>query len=185
MSLLMDILGGSDSLMHTRLRDDLGLVYASWFYQTFKWKAGMLVGYIGCKGDNTARAIEETTEIMRALRTHVPEHDLEQKRLDALNGFVFNVDTPAALAEAYSRYHMRKEPLDTLERIQDAFMSASREELRTLANRFLDPTRLQVFVVGDKTIQVPHKGTPRVTLEEDLKSLAKKLDLPFKEIPLR
>jgi predicted Zn-dependent peptidase len=181
----MDILGGSDSLMSTRLRDDLGLVYAAWFYQTFKWKAGVLVGYIGCKGDNTARAIEETTRIMTALRKTVPEDELEQKRLDALNGFVFNVDTPAALVEVYGRYEMRKEPLDTLERIQDAFMSASQEELRIFADRFLDPRELQIFVVADKSIRVSEEGAPEVTLEDDLESLAKKLGLPFKEIPLR
>ena len=60
----------------------------------------MLTGYIGSKGDNTANAIEETVKIMTTLQEDVPEEKLEQKRLDALNGFVFNVDTPAALAEA-------------------------------------------------------------------------------------
>jgi hypothetical protein len=32
------------------------------------------------------------------------------------------VDTKAELVDVYGRYHLRKEPLDTLERIQDAFM---------------------------------------------------------------
>ncbi|MDY6952385.1 MAG: pitrilysin family protein, partial [Thermodesulfobacteriota bacterium] len=82
MSLLMDILGGRDSLLSTRLRDDLGLVYAAWFYQAFKWKAGMLIGYIGSKGDNTAKAVEETVKTMTTLQEEVPEEELEQKRLD-------------------------------------------------------------------------------------------------------
>lgn len=185
MNLLMDIFGGGDSLMATRLRDDLGLVYAAGFYQTFKWKAGMLVGYIGCKGDNTARAVEETIQIMTTLRKEVPEQKLEQKRLDALNSFVFNVDTPAALSEAYARYRMRGEPLDTLEKIQDAFMGATREELRNLADRLLDNRELQVFVVGDKTTSVKRDGEADITLQEDLKSLAEKLGLPFREMALR
>jgi zinc protease len=183
--LLMNIFGGSDSLMYTRLRADLGLVYSGWFSQTFKWKAGFLVGYIGCKGDKTGQAIEETVKIMTALRNAVPEKDLEQKRLDSLNSFVFNVDTPAALAEAYSRYHMRKEPLDTLERIQDAFISATREELEVLAKKLLDQKKLQVFVVGDKKTGVRKKEGREVTLEEDLKALSKKLGLPYEEIELR
>jgi predicted Zn-dependent peptidase len=185
MSLLTDILGGRDSFMSTRLRDDLGLVYAAWFYQAFKWKAGMLIGYLGSKGDNTARAIEETVSIMTALQEEVPEEELEQKRLDALNSFVFNVDTPAALVEAYGRYHMRGEPLDTLGRIQDAFLEATGEELRALSRRFLDPDLLQVFVVGDKTTRVNKKGGSPITLEKDLTRLAEKLSLPFREIPLR
>jgi len=185
MSLLMDIFGGADSLMYTRLRDDLGLVYAAGFYQTYKWKAGVLIGYIGCKGDKTGEAILETVDIMNGLRNDVPKKDFEQKKLDALNSFVFNVDTPAELVEAYSRYYIRQEPLDTLERIQDAFISASREELRDLARKYLEPRKLQVFAVGDKTTKVEGKEGFEVTLEQDLKALANKLGLPYQEIELR
>ncbi len=185
MSLLTDILGGNDSLMLTRLRDDLGLIYAGWFYQTFKWQAGVLAGYVGCKGDNTRRAMEEIVGIMGRLGEDVPREELEQKRLDALNGFVFNVDTPAELVNVYCHYYMRGEPLDTLERIQDAFITASKGELEALAKRLLDPKKLQIFVVVDKTTGVKEKDGRLLTLEEDLQVLARELDLPFEEIALR
>ncbi len=184
-SLLMDLFGGKDSLLYTRLRDDLGLVYAAWFYQTYRWQAGMLMGYVGCKSDRTGRAIQEMAEIMKGLREQVPSKDLELKRLDALNSFVFNVDTPAELVEVYGRYHMRKEPLDTLERIQDAYMSASGEELRALAGKLLRPQRLQIFVVADKTTRVRRKDGTEITLEQDMKDLAKGMGLPYTEIELR
>ncbi|MBW1901548.1 MAG: insulinase family protein, partial [Deltaproteobacteria bacterium] len=185
MSLLMNVFGGSDSLMYTRLRDDLGLIYAGGFFQTYKWKAGMLIGYISCQGDKTAQAISETVNIMTDLRKDVPPKALEQKRLDALNSFVFNVDTPGELVKTYATYHMRKEPLDTLEKIQDAFMSATREELEALARKFVNPQKLQIFVVGDKTTSVKKKDRRDVTLEEDLKALAGELGLPYEEIELR
>lgn len=158
MSLLMDILGGNDSLMYTRLRDDLGLIYSGWFYQTYKWKAGILLGYIGCKGDKTGDAIRETAKIMTSLRKAVPEKEIEQKRLDALNSFVFNVDTPSELVEVYSNYHLRKEPLDTLEKIQDAFITATKKELETLAKKLLVQKKLQIFVVCDKTTLLKKSG---------------------------
>ncbi|TET85574.1 MAG: insulinase family protein [Desulfobacteraceae bacterium] len=185
MSLLMNIFGGNNSLMYTRLRSDLGLIYSAWFYQTYKWQAGLLVGYIGCKGDSTSQAIQETVKIMTGLRKNVPKEELEQKRLDSLNSFVFNVDTPSELVEVYGRYYMRKEPLDTLEKIQDAFIRASREELEILAGRLLDPKGLQVFVVGDKATRVKREDGTEVTLEDDMKTLAKTLGLPYKEIKLR
>ncbi|MBN2124401.1 MAG: insulinase family protein [Deltaproteobacteria bacterium] len=184
-SLLANIFGGSDSLLYTRLRDDLGLVYAAYFYETYKWKAGMLLGTIGCKADKTGEALRETVKLMKALGEDVPEKNVEQKRLDVLNSFVFNVDTPAALVEVYGRYHMRGEPLDTLERIQGAYMGATREELRGLAGRFLNPQRLQIFVVADKTTRVQVKGEESVTLDEALKALAVDLGLDYREIPLR
>jgi len=184
-SLLMNIFGGSDSLMYKRLRDDLGLVYSAGFFQTFKWRAGQLVGYIGCKGDQTGAAIVETLKIMDALRKDIPERELELKRLDSLNSFVFNVDTKSELVDVYGRYYLRQEPLDTLERIQDAYMHATTEDLHRIAKALLDPHKIQIFVVGDKNIFVPSPDGQRVTLEEDLKALAQKLDLPFKEIALR
>jgi len=183
--LLANIFGGRDSLLYKRLRDDLGLVYSTYFFQTYKWQAGLLGGYIGCKGDMTASAIEETVRIMASLKKVVPEKDVEQKRLDVLNSFVFNVDTPAALVDVYARYHLRGEPLNTLDRIQEAYIDVTKAELETLANKFLAPEKLQIFVVADKTIPVSREDGSRVTLEEDLKALAERLDLPYRELPLR
>ncbi len=184
-NLLMSIFGGSDSLLYTRLRDDLGLVYSTGFYKTYKWKAGILSGYIGCKGDKTADAIAQTIEVMNSLRQDVPEKELEQKRLDTLNSFVFNVDTPSDLVNVYSRYYLRNEPLDTLARIQDAFFNVSREELLRLARQYLDPSKIQIFVVGDKQIKSRNGHGDEVTLEASLVDLADSLGLPYREIELR
>jgi zinc protease len=171
--------------MYTRLRDDLGLVYSAGFFQTYKWNAGILIGYIGCKGDKTGMAIAETVDIMRELRRGIPQDELERKRLESLNSFVFNVDTPHDLVTTYARYRMRGEPLDTLDRIQDAYIGASTSELEDLARRYLDPGRIQVFVVADKTIPVGRNQNGVQTLEENLDRLAAQLDLPYREIELR
>lgn len=184
-NLLMSIFGGSDSLMFTRLRDDLGLVYAAYFYQSFKWQAGYLMGYIGCKADGTSDAVTETVHIMQALQKKISPADFDQKRLDALNSFVFNVDTPAALVNAYARFYLRHEPLDTLERIQEAFIQADRKELEGLASTYLDPGKIQITVVADKTIRVRRADGTTLTLEDDLKLLARNLGLPYREIALR
>ena len=130
-------------------------------------------------------AIRETIQIMEGLRARVPQDELEQKRLDALNSFVFNVDTPAALVETYGRYALREEPLDTLERIQDAFITSTEQELEALAKLLLDPQKLQIFIVADKTTKIKAAAGVEVTLEEDLKQLAQELGLPYREIPLR
>ncbi|CAB1073565.1 hypothetical protein JY97_03020 [Alkalispirochaeta odontotermitis] len=184
-NLLMSIFGGSDSMMYTRLRDDLGLVYSAGFFETYKWAAGMLIGYIGCKGDKTVPALTETINIMQALHGDVPPGELEQKRLDALNSFVFNVDSPVDLVKVYGRYSMRKEPLDTLDKIQDAFFTAGRDDLRRLAQEYLVPRKIQIFVVADKMIKVKNDSGDEITLEMQLMQLAESLGLPYREIALR
>ncbi len=183
--LLTDILGGKDSLMYKRLRDDLGLVYSAGFFQTYRWQAGMLMGYIGCRGDKTDQAITETIRLINTLTSDVPTSDFTLKRLDALNSFVFNVDSPDALVSTYARYFMRDEPMDTLERIQEQFISAKQEELVRLAGDHFDTSRLQIVVVGDKTTPVRQADGTQTTLEGSLKHLAQQTGLPYKELALR
>ncbi len=122
---------------------------------------------------------------MNTLGQDVPQKELEQKRLDALNSFVFNVDTPADLVNVYGRYHLRNEPLDTLEKIQDAFFNVSQEDLGRLARKYLDPGKIQIFVVGDKLINIKNDNGDEATLEETLVDLAESLGLPYREIELR
>ena len=184
-NLLMSIFGGNDSMMYTRLRDDLGLVYSAGFFETYKWSAGSLIGYIGCRGDKTVPALAETINIMKSLHQDVPRQELEQKRLDALNSFVFNVDNPADLVKVYGRYYLRKEPLDTLGKIQDAFFNADRDDLRRLAREYLDPQKIQIVVVADKMIKVNNESGDELTLEKQLMQLAESLGLPYREIALR
>jgi predicted Zn-dependent peptidase len=144
----------------------------------------MLIGYIGCKSDKTSEAIEETLIIMNSLKEDLPSEKLKLKRLDTLNSFVFNVDTPFQLTEVYGLYQLRQEPLNTLDTIQNAYMTASKEELETLAGKYLDPTKIQIFVVADKTTSVKRDGKV-TTLEQDLTALADRLGIPFQEVALR
>jgi hypothetical protein len=80
---------------------------------------------------------------------------------------------------------MRKEPLDTLEKIQDAFFSAEKEDLRRLAAQYLDPDKIQIFIVGDKNIKIKGNHNNELTLEDMLIDLADSLGLPFVELELR
>ena len=91
--------------------------------------------------------------------------EFKQKQLDVLNSFVFNVDTPEALAQVYARYHQRGEPLDTLEVIQDRYIGADREGLGNLAKQFLAPERVGIGVVADKNTPVVRADGSRITLE--------------------
>jgi predicted Zn-dependent peptidase len=98
---------------------------------------------------------------------------------------VFNVDTPSALVDVYAQYHMRGEPLDTLERIQEAYLETAPAKLQQLAEANLEPERLQIFVVADKTITVKKPDGKQTTLEAQLQATAAGLGIPFREAPLR
>jgi hypothetical protein len=58
-------------------------------------------------------------------------------------------------------------------------------ELRSMAQQVLDPKKLQIHVVADKTIPVQKADGQIVPFEQDLKDMARMLGLPFREIDLR
>jgi predicted Zn-dependent peptidase len=122
---------------------------------------------------------------MQALQRDLPDFELERKRMEALNSFVFNVDNPKDLVTTYGMYHLRNEPLDTLDKIQEAYLRTTPDKALALARDHLVPGRLQIFVVADKTTPVQRTNVGVNTLGGDLKALAKKLGLPFREIALR
>jgi hypothetical protein len=80
---------------------------------------------------------------------------------------------------------MRNESLDTLGKIQDAFFNADRKILRRLAEDYLNPLKIQIFVVGDRLIKVKNDHGDQVTLEQALMELAESLGLPYRELALR
>ncbi|MFO8088914.1 MAG: pitrilysin family protein [Desulfatiglandaceae bacterium] len=185
LGLLVDLFGGGDSILYTRLREDLGLVYAAYAHQASRWKAGMVVGYAGCRADSTVEMLGETAGLMAGLHRDVPSGRLETKRLDLLNSFVFNVDSPRRLVTVYGRYYLRGEPLDTLDRIQRDYLSATAEELEGLACEILDPSKLQVFVVADGNTPTTGEHGKESTLRGALELYAGKIGLPFLEMELR
>jgi predicted Zn-dependent peptidase len=185
LGLLVDLFGGGDSLLYTRLREGLGLVYAAYAHQASRWKAGMVIGYAGCRADSTVKMLGETTGLMAALHRDVPTARLETKRLDLLNSFVFNVDSPRRLVTVYGRYYLRGEPLNTLDRIQRDYLSATGEELEGLAREILDPSKLQVFVVADGSTPATGEQGEMSTLRRALELYAGEAGLPFLEMELR
>jgi predicted Zn-dependent peptidase len=185
LNLLASIYGGQDSLLHRRLRDDLGLVYSTYFYQSYKWEAGLLMGYMGCQGNHTALAIEEALQVMAQLRENVDSQEFALKQLDALNSFVFNVDTPRDLVEVYAHYALRQEPLDTLERIQQQFFAADESDMLRLAREHFEPNDVQIVVVADKHLPTTTNSGESVDLGERLEALAAELGLAYQEIALR
>ncbi len=58
-------------------------------------------------------------------------------------------------------------------------------QIDRLARKYLDPGKIQIFVVGDKLIKVINDQGAEATLEETLMDLAESLGLPYREIELR
>jgi hypothetical protein len=75
--------------------------------------------------------------------------------------------------------------LNTLDRIQRDYLSATGEELEGLAREILDPSKLQVFVVADGSTPATGEQGEMSTLRRALELYAGEAGLPFLEMELR
>lgn len=183
LNLLATLYGvGSESLLVTRLRDDLGLVYSSAFWETENWQNGYFMGWIGSKGAGTGLAIREALSLMEGLKAGVKEEEVKRTQLKMLNGFVFNLDNKFDLAATYAGYALRGAPMDMLTTIQEAFRDATAAELTELAQRFFDINKMQIVVVADKNTEVTQPNGETLTVLEDLRKTAASLGLTFTEM---
>ena len=73
--------------------------------------------------------------------------------------------------------------LEQLDRIEKRYQEIDREMMKPELSS--DPKKLQVFVVCDKATRVKDDDGTEVTVEDEMKTLAKMLGMPYKEIELR
>jgi len=183
LSLLSDIIGGEGSLLYRKLREEKGLAYAVGFYESSRWKAGLLSGYMGCDSKRAVEAIDTSLDIFSELRHTIPKDLFDLKKRDKLNGFIFNVEKISDLVDIYCRVYLRGDDLNILSKVQDIYMNITKGELEEISKRYLDTRRVQIFMVADGNTQI---STPKAQpLFKAIENLSLKKGIRFMNIPLR
>ncbi len=183
LSLLSDIIGGGGSLLYRRLREEKGLAYAVGFYESSRWEAGLLSGYIGCDSKRAVEAIDTSLDIFSELRHTISQDLFDLKKRDKLNGFIFNVEKISDLIDIYCRTYIRGDDLNILSKVQDIYMNITKGELEEISKRYLDTRRVQIFIVADGNTRI---STPKdQPLFKAIENLSLKKGIRFMNIPLR
>ena len=148
------ILGGSNSSrINMNLREDKGYTYGASSAFSFRRGAGPFTAAAPVQGFSTKESVVEFMKELRGIRGEIPvtQAELDAAKQSIVRGFPRGFETPdqiAAQLEQVVTYDLPDTYFDSyLERIQ----AVALEDVSRVANRYLQPDRMAVVIVGDRS----------------------------------
>ena len=153
------ILGGaSGARINLNLREDKGYTYGASSSFSFRRGAGPFTAAAPVQGFSTKESVAEFLKEIRGIRGEIPVSaaELEGAKQAIVRSFARTFETPDQIAnqlELIVTYDLPDTYFNSyLERVQ----AVTLEDVNRVANRYLQPDRMAVVVVGDrKSIEQP------------------------------
>ena len=193
------ILSGSfASRLFSRIRSDQGLAYSVFGRYSANYDyPGQF--YVGCltKSETTVQAVRSLLHEVELMKTeNVTDKELSLAKEGYLNKYVFNFDTKSEVVSRLMTYEYYGYPKDFLQQTKENIEKVTKEDVRRVANKYLQPDKVRILVVGnvedfdeplsvlgtvneiDITIPTPKEEMPEATPE----SLAKGMEIFTKTV---
>lgn len=153
---LNTVLGGSfTSRLNQNLREEHGYAYGASSGFDMRLSAGPFVAGAGVQTDKTAEALREFFKELDSIRTPVGADELAKTRNYIALGFPAEFETAADLARRLEELIVYRLPEDYFGRYVANVQAVTAEAVRTAAERYIQPARFAVVVVGDRKVIEP------------------------------
>jgi predicted Zn-dependent peptidase len=153
---LNTILGGSfTSRLNQNLRERHGFTYGATSVFDMRTSAGPFYATAAVQTDKTAGALREFFVELEAIRKTVPREELEKAKNYVALGFPAEFETTRDLARKLEELIVYSLPDDTFETFVGAVTAVTADDLRRTAERYVQPDRMVVVLVGDRAAIEP------------------------------
>lgn len=152
---LNTVLGGSfTSRLNQNLREAHGYAYGASSAFDMRLSAGPFVAAAGVQTDKTAEAIREFFNELNGIRMPIGADELAKGKNYIALGFPAEFETSTDLSRRLEELIVYRLPDDYFERYVSNVLAVGAERVRQAAERYVQPSRFAVVVVGDrKTIE--------------------------------
>ncbi len=150
--LMNAVLGGAfSSRLNMNLREDKGYTYGAFSGFSYGREIGVWACGAGVQTQFTLEAIVEIERELRQIRADRPitSDELETARVNLIRGFAQRFETLGRLLEQVTEMVCFDLPLDELQQYPTYVERISLEQVQTAAERYIDPDRMVVVLVGD------------------------------------
>jgi len=152
-TLMNYVLGGGSfkSWIVEKIRVEQGLAYsAGSSYGASPRGVGTFAASCQTKAEAMSRSINTIVDLIKKMQREGPSaEELERARQALLNRYVFSYESPAAIVDRALYLKFFGLPLDETERDLKVYETATREQVREAARKYLHPDQLAMVVVGD------------------------------------
>jgi predicted Zn-dependent peptidase len=134
--------GGMSSRLFQRVREELGLCYSVFTFQSFYDAAGLLGVYVGTRpGSAEAAADAVRHELRRVAADGLGPEELERTKQQVKGQVILSLESTGARLHRLASSALHDEPFLGLDQLLDRIDAVSDEDVRRLAARYFDPDR--------------------------------------------
>ena len=141
--------GGMSSRLFRRIREELGLAYSVYAFQSFYARAGISGIYAGTRHDAARRVIDAIREELAAVaREGLSREDLVQIKSQVKGQIMLSLESPGARLYRLAGFALHREPFTTLEELLARIDRVTQAEVAESAAEFLHPDRQCLLRLG-------------------------------------
>lgn len=144
--------GGMSSRLFQRVREELGLAYAVYSYQSFYADAGVSGVYVGTRPESADRAeavvAEEMTKLVRDGITH---DELQDVKGQVKGQIVLSLESSSSRLHRLAGTELYGEPFRTMDEITALVEAVTLDDVAAVAAEYFPPDRQSVLRLGPKT----------------------------------
>jgi predicted Zn-dependent peptidase len=141
--------GGMSSRLFQRVREELGLAYAVYSYQSFQRTAGMAGVYVGTRPEWGEKAVDVVREEMSKLALHgLTAEELADAKGQVKGQVAISLESSSARLHRLAGSALYDEPFRALEEVVAKVDAVTAAEVAELAATYYDPSRQTVLRLG-------------------------------------
>jgi predicted Zn-dependent peptidase len=133
---------GMSSRLFQRVREELGLCYSIYTYQSFYSRSGVSGVYVGTRpasATTAASAVRE--ELAKVAAEGLPEAELEQMKRQLKGQIVLSLESSGSRLHRLASFALHDEPLISLSALLEKIDAVDADDVRRVAGAYFEPGR--------------------------------------------
>lgn len=141
--------GGMSSRLFQRIREEMGLCYSVYTYQSLYSVAGVSGIYIGTRPASAQDAVEAiSTELSTLAEQGLTAEELDQTKRQVKGQIMLSLESPGSRLHRLASFALHKEPFLGLDGVLKKIDAVSMEDIRRVAEKYYTPARYFVLRLG-------------------------------------
>ncbi len=134
--------GGMSSRLFQRVREELGLCYSVFTYQSFYRMAGVFGIYVGTRPATAERAADAVrAELQRVAGEGLSEFDLDRIKRQVKGQVMLGLESTGARLHRLAAFALHEQPFAGLDDVLARIEGVTMDDTRRVAARYFDPDR--------------------------------------------
>jgi predicted Zn-dependent peptidase len=143
--------GGMSSLLFQRIREELGLAYSVYSFQSFHEDVGMHGVYVGTAPATARAAVDAINEEMEKLSTNgLNEDDLTAGKSQLKGQITLSLESPTSRMYRAAGVELYREPYRTLDEVLALVDAIELETVAEICKTYYSPSRQTLVSLGPK-----------------------------------